>query len=354
MNANINSPGEFRIQNAGSTVNLNSGTFTAGTINVQGGGAINRTGGNYAATALSLSNGASLSYQGSDNLVANVALASGATFALEKNLGLTTTLSVADSTLNLNGHQAAVGTFSLSGTAPVNRGIGGGVQGQNFSVTAGASYVIDGSDNFTTTVSVSNGATAANNVPLTLSTNLAVSGAGASYTVNAPLGLSTFLSLISNGGMLSVNANINSPGELRISNAGSTLNLNSGTLTAGTLTVQSGAVVNRTGGTYALAVLASPMAPACHIRERTVFPQVWLWPRAPRSRYRKTSPWPAAFRSTPPRSILMAVRPRPEHSISPALPSSTAGLAVASRRRALVSPAGGRTSSRGATTSPQP
>ena len=140
MNANINSPGEFRIQNAGSTVNLDSGTFTAGTINVQGGGAINRTGGNYAATALSLSNGASLSYQGSDNLVANVALASGATFALEKNLGLTTTLSVAtDASSSTAIRQRWEPSVSAPGSSPVNRGIGGGVQGQNFSVTAGAS-----------------------------------------------------------------------------------------------------------------------------------------------------------------------------------------------------------------------
>ena len=91
-------------------------------------------------------------------------------------------------TIDLNGQTISATNYTRNG--PVtnqDRGVGGGIQGQSFSI-AGGSYVVDGADVFTTAASVSTGATAANNVPLTLSGTLSVAGVGSSYTVNAPAG----------------------------------------------------------------------------------------------------------------------------------------------------------------------
>ena len=157
LNANFNSPSVVRIQDAGSTLNLNAGTFTAGTLSVLNSATINRTAGTYAVSTLSLANGAGLSHQGSDSISANLSLASGATFTLQKNLALASgSIGLDIATLNLNGRQATVGTFNLSGPAVVNRGAGGGIQGLSFGVTGGT-YVIEGSDNFTQSGSVSGG-----------------------------------------------------------------------------------------------------------------------------------------------------------------------------------------------------
>ena len=114
-----------------------------------------------------------------------------------------------NSTLNLNGRQATVGSFTRIGNAAVQRGPGGKIQGQNLSISGGAPYVLDGTDAFTGSASVSNGAEVSNTVPVTLSNGLSVFGNGTRYTAAAPLSLGGFTGLsVGAGSVFNANAEL--------------------------------------------------------------------------------------------------------------------------------------------------
>ena len=191
QNANVTSVGELHVFEPGTTFNLNSGTLAVRVLRVTDGATINRTGGNYNLNNLVVSHGASLSHQGSDAVASTLDLLTGANFTLQKNLTLTGALTMNGSTLNLGGLQASVGSLMLPGAAVVNRGGGGGIQGQSFTISGGASYVADGTDSFSSLGNVMGGASFTNNVAFNLAgaMGLQVNNPGTSYTANAPLTL---------------------------------------------------------------------------------------------------------------------------------------------------------------------
>ena len=174
VNANVNSPAELRVQDAGSTLNLNAGTFTAATLSILPAAWSTAPAGRIPSPIWPSRAALHCLIREATILPRPLTLTSGSSFTLQKNLALTGILNVTGSTLNLGGRQATVGTLDLSGAAVVDRGMGGGVQGQSLSVAAGASYVIEGSDNFTNSISVATGGTAANNIAQTLSGTLSI------------------------------------------------------------------------------------------------------------------------------------------------------------------------------------
>ena len=212
-------------------------------------------------------------------------MAAGASFTLQKNLTLSGNLSVDNATLNLNGRPTTVGSFTRVGNAIINRGgAAGRILGQNLNISGGAPYVLNGTDVFTGSVSVSGGATVSNTVPVNLESGLTVSGNGSGYTVAAPLSVGVSGFSIGAGSVLNANAavtfsssfafdsqvngvlNANAPltghGNLAVRDGGvvnvnanvgfdsismpssSVINLNSGTLAAGSVNVSGGGRIN--------------------------------------------------------------------------------------------------------------
>lgn len=257
-NANVDANGfTVNIQSNGS-LNLISGTLTAGTLLLSGSTALIQSGGRFAVTGVgvALLDGATLAFNAGDSITNALEVYPGSAVSLNAPLTLAGALTGSGATLTTNGNNIVAAGLKLSGTTTVDRSGGGTITANYFDVN-GATFNVAAGDSFSGVGPnwVQGGGTVSNSGSTSFQT-LWVSGSGSSYSVAAPLALTedgggSAVQVFDNG-LLTINANLTAATDGVSVSGGSVLELVSGTLTAASLTLAGPGALARTGGTVAL------------------------------------------------------------------------------------------------------
>lgn len=252
-NANVDAAGLIVDVQSNGSLNLISGTLTAGTLLLSGSPAIIQSGGRYAVSSVALLDGASLAFNAGDSIANALEMYAGSAVTLNAPLTLGGALTGTGATLTTNGNNIVAQGLNLSGATTVNRTGGGTITANYFNVN-GATFTVAAGDSFGGAGPnwVYGGGTASNSAGTSYQT-LWVSGSGSVYTVAAPLALTedgggTALEVFDNG-LLTINANLTAATGGVSASGGGVLDLVSGTLTTAYLGLSGSGSLDRSGGT---------------------------------------------------------------------------------------------------------